>query len=180
MSDPTGAPSPFDRQTAITSASPPYVASGTPVATCAFQIRAPSTWTRVPTSSAQVRSACSCSSGTTAPPAKLWVFSTATAAVGTKYGPRSGANMSCTRSSGSRPSGACQVRMVMPLWAPCAPSSARAMWARSSQSTSWPGATTLRTASTLAIDPVGVNSAASWPSSPATCSSSAVTVGSSP
>ena len=54
------------------------------------------------------------------------------------------------------------------------------MWARASHSTSWPGATRLRTASTLAIEPVGVNSAASWPNSPATRSSSARTVGSSP
>ena len=70
--------------------------------------------------------------------------------------------------------------MVTPLTAPWAPSSARAMWALDSQSTSCPGATTLRTARTFAIEPVGVNSAASWPNNPATRSSSARTVGSSP
>ena len=51
--------------------------------------------------------------------------------------------------------------MVTPPTAPCAPSSARAMWAEDSHSTSWPGATSERTASRLASDPVGVNSAAS-------------------
>ena len=70
--------------------------------------------------------------------------------------------------------------MVTPATAPCAPSSARAMWAEDSQSTSWPGATSDRTASRLASDPVGVKSAASCPNSAATRSCSALTVGSSP
>ena len=70
--------------------------------------------------------------------------------------------------------------MVTPLTAPWAPSSARAMWAEASHSTSCPGGTSRPTASTLASDPVGVNSAASWPNIPATRSSSARTVGSSP
>src|SRR3954464_6514744 len=54
------------------------------------------------------------------------------------------------------------------------------MWALASQSTSCPGATRERTASTLAIEPVGMNSAASCPNRPATRSSSRATVGSSP
>ena len=45
--------------------------------------------------------------------------------------------------------------MVSPPIAACAPSSARAMCADDSQSTSWPGATSEPTASTLAIEPVG-------------------------
>ncbi len=69
--------------------------------------------------------------------------------------------------------------MVSPVIAPWAPSSARAMWALDSQSTSWPTPTRLRTASTLASEPVGVKSAASWPNISATRSSSALTVGSS-
>ena len=48
-SEPTGAPSPFDRHTEITSAHAPYDANGTPVATWAFQSRAPSRWTPMPT-----------------------------------------------------------------------------------------------------------------------------------
>ena len=70
--------------------------------------------------------------------------------------------------------------MVTPETAACAPSSARAMWAEDSQSTSWPGATTERTASRLASEPVGVKSAASCPNIPATRSWRASTVGSSP
>ena len=70
--------------------------------------------------------------------------------------------------------------MVSPVNAPCAPSSARAMCAEDSHSTSCPGADQRATASTLAIDPVGVNSAASLPNSSATRSSRARTVGSSP
>ena len=116
----------------------------------------------------------------TAPPAKLWVFSTEIAAVGTKNGPMSGANISWITGRSTPPRGCRQVRMVSPVYAAWAPSSARAMWARASQSTSCPGPTRVRTASTLAIEPVGVNSAASWPNSPASRSSSARTVGSSP
>ena len=78
------------------------------------------------------------------------------------------------------PASCTQVRLVSPVRAPCAPSSARTMWARDSQSTSSPGPTSAATASTLAIDPVGVNRAASKPNSPATRSWSASTVGSSP
>ena len=54
------------------------------------------------------------------------------------------------------------------------------MCAELSQSTSWPGCTSERTASTLDIDPVGMNSAASCPNISATRSCSASTVGSSP
>ncbi len=158
----------------------PYSASGTPVATCAFQTRAPSRWTPVPTPVAHSRRSWSSASGSTAPPAKLWVFSTETAAVRTKNGPMSGANSDRIVASSARPRGCVHVRIVIPPMAPCAPSSARAMCAEDSQSTSWPGATSEPTASTFAIDPVGVNSAASCPNSPATRSSRARTVGSSP
>ena len=41
-SEPTGAPSPLDRHTETVSNSRPYASSGTPSATCACQIRAPS------------------------------------------------------------------------------------------------------------------------------------------
>ena len=154
--------------------------SGVPVATWAFQIRAPSRCTRAPAAVANSRRSRRSASGSTAPPAKLWVFSTEIAAVGTKNGPMSGANKDRIVSRSTWPRGSIQVRMVMPENAPWAPSSALAMWARDSQSTSWPGATRERTASTLAIDPVGVNSAASCPNVSATRSSSALTVGSSP
>ena len=74
--------------------------------------------------------------GVTAPPPKLWVFSTEIARVATKNGPMSGANIvSIVARSTGRPT---QVRMVRPVNAPCAPSSARAMCADASQSTSSP------------------------------------------
>ncbi len=74
--------------------------------------------------------------GVTAPPPKLWVFSSEMARVETKNGPMSGANiLSMVSSSTGRPT---QVRMVSPVNAPCAPSSARAMCADASQSTSSP------------------------------------------
>ena len=87
--DPTGAPSPLDRQTEIVSTSRAVRRrAATPVATCAFQIRAPSRCTASPTSSAQRtqplaarraaarcrRRSCACSRPTIA-------------AVDTKYGP---------------------------------------------------------------------------------------------
>ena len=108
------------------------------------------------------------------------MFSTDTAAVRTKNGPMSGACIASIAGRSTWPRALVQVRMVRPVMAPWAPSSARAMWAEDSHSTSSPGETTLATASTLAIEPVGVNSAASWPNIPATRSSSAATVGSSP
>ena len=51
-SDPTGAPRPFERQTDSVSNSAPYRVSGTPVATAAFQIRAPSQCSVMPSSRA--------------------------------------------------------------------------------------------------------------------------------
>ena len=90
--EPTGAPSPLEKHTVSTSTWAPYVANGVPVATCAFQSRAPSRCTATPTEPDQDRSASRSAIGSTAPPAKLWVFSTETAAVRTKNGPMSGAN----------------------------------------------------------------------------------------
>ena len=91
----------------------------------------------------------------------------------TKNGPMSGACSDRIASRSSCPRGSAQVRLVIPVSAPWAPSSARRMCARDSQSTSSPGPTSAASASTLAIDPVGVNSAASKPNSPATRSCSA-------
>ena len=51
ISEPTGAPRPLDRHTAIVSATAPYAVNGVPVATCAFQIRAPSRCSAQPSSS---------------------------------------------------------------------------------------------------------------------------------
>ncbi len=115
MSEPTGAPRPLDRQTASTSATAPYSRSGVPVATWAFQMRAPSMCTRAPTPVAYSRRSRRSPSGSTAPPAKLWVFSTEIAAVGTKNGPMSGANMVRIVVRSTWPRGWIQVRMVSPV-----------------------------------------------------------------
>ena len=122
----------------------------------------------MPTEVAQVRSVSRSASGRTAPPAKLWVFSTETAAVRTKNGPMSGANIDSSAAWSTWPRGSRQVRIVRPVSAPWAPSSARAMWAEASHSTSCPACTSDATASTFAIEPVGVNSASSLPNIPAT------------
>ncbi len=115
-SEPTGAPRPLDRQTDSTSATAPYSASGVPVATCAFQIRAPSRWIAdadaggVLAQVAQVLRAA-------APlrPAKLWVFSTEMAAVRTKNGPMSGAKIVLIVGRSTWPRGWIQVRIVRPV-----------------------------------------------------------------
>ena len=84
------------------------------------------------------------------------------------------------RPTSTRPRTEGKVRMVRPCTAACAPSSARAMWACTSQTTSSPGATNNRTPRRLASEPLAVNRPASCPSSSATRSSSARIVGSSP
>ena len=99
----------------MTSATAPYSASGTPVATCAFQIRAPSMCTRAPTPVANSRRSRRSCRGSTAPPAKLWVFSTEIAAVGTKNGPMSGAYIDRIVARSTWPRGWIQVRIVRPV-----------------------------------------------------------------
>ena len=95
---------------------------------------------RTPTEPAQVRSARRSSSGSTAPAGEV---------VGVLDRDRGGADEERPHVGGvhllrsprgrSARAGARQVRMVSPVSAPWAPSSARAMWAEASQSTSWPG-----------------------------------------
>jgi hypothetical protein len=127
-----------------------------------------------------VASPCRSSSRCARPPAKLCVFSTETQAVRTKNGPRSGASRPSTAARSTYPRGSVHVRIVTPEIAPCAPISARAMWADDSHSTSSPAFTSTRTASRLASEPVTVNSADSNPNMSATRASRALTVGSSP
>ncbi len=73
--DPTGAPSPFEKHIERVSTHAAQSRIGTPVATAAFHRRAPSRWTRRPSPRAVSAAARSRSSGTTAPPCRLWVFS---------------------------------------------------------------------------------------------------------
>ena len=73
--EPTGAESPLDRQNCKESTCFANSLTGTPEATLALKIRAPSRWTLSPFSSAIFLMALKLSSGTTAPPQLLWVFS---------------------------------------------------------------------------------------------------------
>ncbi len=173
-SEPTGAPSPLDRQTASTSAIAPYSASGTPVATWAFQIRAPSMWTRAPTpvgelaQVAQVRDRQHRAAGEV---------------VGVLDRDRRGGHEERPHVGGEQRLGSSAGRPGRAGGSRCAWSARcrrRGRRARRARCARWtrrapPGRapTSERTASTLAIEPVGMNSAASWPNSPATCSSSA-------
>ena len=123
------------------------------------------------------------SSGCTVPPPKLWVFSTTTSAVLDLVGPGAGASSAPAgrRGSSSAALASAQVREVMPREHRRARPARRAARAPASRRRApRRGSTCRRMPSWLAIDPVGENSPASWPSRSATCSSSARTVGSSP
>ena len=113
--EPTGAPSPFERQTERVSNCAPYDDRGVPVATAAFQMRAPSQCRATPWEDVRVRSASSAASGWTAPPPRLWVCSTLTAWVATVPQP-AGRSCAPTSSTVSSPRGAVTVRLEMP---PC-------------------------------------------------------------
>src|SRR5919201_4512022 len=75
---------------------------------------------------------------------------------------------------------AARVGVDPPPIAAAAPISYVTTWASASQSSSSPGGTLSCTAIWFAIEPVGVNSAASCPNSAATSACNALTVGSSP
>src|SRR5438046_903037 len=88
--------------------------------------------------------------------------------------------MAATASASTSPPHAGQVRLEMPPNAAAAPISYVTTCASASHSTSVAGGTSTCNAVWLAIEPVGVNSAASCPNSAATSACNALTVGSSP
>ena len=77
-SEPTGAHSPFERHVITVSTPSVSVAGATPSATAAFQMRAPSRWTRKPHSLAAATTARSSATSCTVPPPRLWLFSSTT------------------------------------------------------------------------------------------------------
>ena len=77
--DPAGAPSPLLRHTDTVSALSHHFCSAIPVATCAFQMRAPSRCTARPAPCATSATVSICASGQMVPPPRLCVFSIATA-----------------------------------------------------------------------------------------------------
>ena len=81
ITEPTGAPKPFDRQKHTLSASRTNSATEQPQATAALKIRAPSTCTRRPCACAVSANSRIRSGGSAAPPQKLCVFSSASSDV---------------------------------------------------------------------------------------------------
>ena len=73
--DPTGAPSPFEKQNWIVSADAAHRSAGKPVAATALKMRAPSMWIASPCSRAVDEVASIVSIGMTLPPERLCVFS---------------------------------------------------------------------------------------------------------
>jgi len=73
--DPTGAPSPFEKQNATLSKGSDQSAAETPLATTAFHSRAPSRCVTRPSSRAAAVASFIRSNGKTRPPETLWVFS---------------------------------------------------------------------------------------------------------
>ena len=108
--EPTGHPSPLLKLTITVAASRPSVSSETPSAAAAFQRRAPSRCSGSRCSSATARIARSASSGITAPPAALCVFSTLTPLVRGRWGD-AGRIASRTSSGVRRPPGAATGRL---------------------------------------------------------------------
>ena len=120
--EPTGAPRPLRRQTDSVSNSRAVVRQRVAGGDEAFQMRAPSQCSATPWPSTSARSSCSTASGCTAPPPRLWVCSTQTAAVGTVPQP-GGRSSASTSSAVSSPRGARSVRDWMPPCCAAAPCS---------------------------------------------------------
>ena len=125
-----------------------------PVATCAFQSRAPSRCIRTPAVAGDLAQPPDWSSGCTVPPPKLCVFSTTTAPVDTRCGPASG-RISAGDRRGRVARGPRERRVVMPETAAAARARPVRRGRESSQSSSWPGRASSRTPSRLASEPVG-------------------------
>ena len=101
--------------------------------------RAPSRWTPTPTESAQVRSASQVREREhRAAGEVVGVLDRRSRWCGRRTGPCRGRTSPGSPARSTCPRGSRQVRIVSPVKAPCAPSSARAMWAEASHSTSCP------------------------------------------
>ncbi len=177
--DPAGQHSPFESVTMTLSAPATRADNGAPVATAAFQRRAPSTWTRSPASWAAAIKARIPSAGVIAPPARLWVFSMTRreAAARLSVG---GFRARRTIPGVRIPSWACTILGTTPERTAMPDSSYSTTWLRSSTITWSPGRVRIRIAISFPIVPVGTKSAASNPRRRATSSWRRLTVGSSP
>ena len=180
---PIGAPNPLVKSIQRLSTAAAKSAAAAPDAAQAFSSRAPSRWTGTPRSCAHAETACSASSGHTAPPPKLWVCSTQTTPTGCPYGTGTAAtrSMAAASSAGVKMPRAVRIGSTRTPEASAAPpDSARMTCAIPSAISASPGRVCTLTATRLHMVPVGSQSAASLPSSSATRACSRVTVGSSP
>src|SRR3954447_20279447 len=179
---PTGAPRPLVKSSHALSKPPAHAAASMPLATTAFMRRAPSRCARSPCVPATPRTASTCSSGHTRPPPMFVGCSTQTSrGRGAYRSPAGWARIAASSASAvnmlASPS---TIVITAPETAAGAPPSKRSgCVSRPSRISSPPGRMCRRIAISLHIVPEGRKTAASWPSSAATRSSSAMTVGSS-
>src|SRR4051812_2795846 len=173
-SEPTGAPSPFERQNITVSAPPMSALGAVPVAMAAFQMRAPSTCTRNPRSCARSTSVRISSAPVGAPDITMYEFSRVSIEIG--------GNSYCAPSHAvTMPSGTSHNGCsCTPLFCAVAASSYWYTCERDGHSASVPGRAITRNASWFAIVPDGVYSAAWVPSTAAASDCRRLTVGSSP
>ena len=167
------------KQTETVSKCDAHSAGGTPVATAAFQSRAPSKCVATPFECAQWQIAATLSSEWIRPPPRLWVFSSQTSLVAGVW-TSSGRNSPSSRSRLKMPCSPSRVRQLTPESAAGPPASQSITCEFVSQSISSPGRQCKRTAIWFDMQPDGTNSAASFPSRAATCASSVLIEGSSP
>ncbi len=174
-SDPTGAPSPLDRQHDTVVAAADSSDAGTPRATSAWNRRAPSRWTGSPGAASRSRSA----APQGAPPAMRWVFSAKTALTSGQWWSCASISQASSSWDGMPPgsSTACSCAEAL---TPAAPASCAMTCWRRPATTSVPGRPSRRRATWLAMVPEGTYMAASRPRRAATRASRAFTVGSSP
>ena len=178
-SDPTGALSPFEMQKQTESTSSVSACVGSPSATDALKMRAPSRCTGMSRSWATLATAAVSSHVRTPPPQRLCVFSRHTSVVGGKWmlGPRTA---SSTSAGSSRPDASLgTVRITTPPRAEALPTSFQKMCDSLPRMISSPRFVQARTAMRLLIVPLGVKTAASLPVIRAAISSRRCTVGSS-
>ena len=178
-SEPPGAPRPLLKATATRSKGSASSASGRPLAALAFHRRAPSRNVARPSSRAvaQMRSTSAC--GTTTPPARLWVFSTCTRVVVGKMAKLRG--LVAARNSSAVKTPPCPISWICtPALAAAPPASCQAACDSRLATTSSPGRVSVRSATWLAIVPVGSHSAASLPSNSAMRACRRLVLGSSP
>src|SRR5512134_66949 len=178
--DPTGAPSPLERQNIRDPETFPYDAGETPDATDALKMRDPSRCRATDALPHTDRIRLSAASGNTVPPPALWVFSTATRRTFEPVRPGAAAMADATSSGEKIPPGASSPRVATEAMWDTAGLSRPAIWDAEDATITSPGRVQAATAHRFPMVPEGTNMPPSLPKSAAEYSSSARTEGSSP